>query len=117
MSETNSKFDPFDPTGMFKDLRDNSVDAWAKMMVKLVHTDAYAESTAKMLDAWLASSGPFRKAVDSSMSQALAGMNMPSLDDVTRLAERMTNIEIRLDDLDAKLDTILSRVSQDRQGS
>lgn len=117
MSETNSQFDPFDPTGVFKELRDSSVDTWAKMMVKMVHTDAYAESTGKMLDAWLSSSTPFRKAVDNSMTQALAEMNMPSLEDVTRLAERLTNIEMRLDDLDAKIDTILSRVSQEGRDS
>ena len=35
---------------------------------------------------------------------------MPSRDDVTRLAERLTNVEMRLDDLDAKLDDILRAV-------
>ena len=39
-----------------------------------------------------------------AMSQTLANLNMASRDDITRLAERLTNIEVRLDDLDAKLD-------------
>ena len=60
-----------------------------------------------MLDAWLSSSGPFRKMVEKTMSQALANLSMPSRDDVTHLAERLTNIEMRLDDLDAKLDEAL----------
>jgi hypothetical protein len=74
------------------------------MMVEIVNSDAYAESTGAMLDAWLTSSGPFRKVMQDSMTKALAQMNMPSRDDVTRIAERLTHIELRLDDLEAKLD-------------
>ncbi len=37
---------------------------------------------------------------------------MPSRADVVSIAERMTNIEMRLDDLDAKLDDIQRLVVQ-----
>ena len=104
MTKSNEAFNPLDPTGMFKEMRDSSMDAWAKMMVETVNTDAYAESTGKMLDAWLSSSAPFRKAIEKSMTQALSSMKMPSQEDIIRLAERLTNIEMRLDDLDAKLE-------------
>lgn len=111
MTQTDNDFNPFDPTGMFKDMRDANLDAWAKSMVELVNTDAYAESTGAMLDAWLTTSGPFRKAMEESMSRTLEQLNMPTRDDVTRIAERLTNIEMRLDDLDAKLDEDV-RISQ-----
>ena len=104
MTQTPETYNPFDPTGMFKTMRDGNMDAWSKMMIQLVNTEAYAQATAVMLDAWLSGSGPFRKAVQASMAQALAGVNMPTRDDVTRLAERLTNIEVRLDNLEAKLD-------------
>ena len=104
MSQTPETYNPFDPTGMFKALRDQNMDAWSKMMIQLVNTEAYAQATAVMLDAWLSGSGPFRKAVQASMAQALTSVNMPTRDDVTRLAERLTNIEVRLDNLEAKLD-------------
>lgn len=104
MTQANDEFNPFDPTGMLKNLRDANMDAWAKMMVELVNTDAYAESVGAMLDAWLTSSGPFRKVMQTSTAQALAQLNLPTREDVTRLAERLTNIEMRLDDLEAKLD-------------
>ena len=104
MSQQNDTFNPFDPTGMFKTMRDANMDAWSKMMIQLVNTEAYAQATAVMLDAWLSGSGPFRKAVQASMAQALTSVNMPTRDDVTRLAERLTNIEVRLDNLEAKLD-------------
>ena len=103
---TDAPFNPFDPTGMFKDMRDANLDSWAKMMVDMVNTDAYAESTGAMLDAWLTSSAPFRKVMRDSMSQALAEWNIPTRDDITRLAERLTNIELRLDDLEARLDEL-----------
>ena len=104
MTQTNTDFNPFDPAGMFKGMRDANMDAWAKMMVQLVNTDAYAESTGAMLDSWLTTSGPFRKLMEDSMAKTLEQLNLPSRDEVTRIAERLTNIEMRLDDLDAKLD-------------
>ena len=106
MSE-NNEFDMFDPTGMVKNMRDASLDAYAKMMIELVNTDAYAEAQGAMLDAWLANSGPFRKAMENVLAQHMANMNLPTLSDVSRLAERLTNIEMRLDDMDAKLDAAL----------
>lgn len=105
-------FNPFDPTGMFKDMRDANMDAWSKMMVEFVNTDAYAESTGAMLDAWLTTSGPLRKALEKSMSQALAELNLPSREDISRLAERLTHIEMRLDDMEAQIDEALPTRSQ-----
>jgi hypothetical protein len=104
MTTSNGDFNPFDPAGMLKNMRDANMDAWAKMMGEFVSTEAYAESTGAMLDAWLTSSGPFRKVMETSMSQALAQLNLPTRDDVIRIADRLTNIEMRLDDLEAKLD-------------
>lgn len=102
-------FNPFDPTVFMKDIRDANVDAWAKSMTAMVNTDAYAEATGQMLDAWLASSGPFRKIIESCMTQTLAELNLPSRRDVTRIAERLTNIELRLDDLEAQIDEALPK--------
>ncbi len=109
-TDTNSNrgFNPFDPTGMLKEMRDQNMDTWAKMMVEFVNTEAYAESTGAMLDAWLTTSGPLRKALEKSMTQSLAQLNLPSRDDVTRIADRLTNIEMRLDDMDARLDEELA---------
>jgi hypothetical protein len=106
MSQTTETFNPFDPAGMFKGLRDANLDAWSKMMIQFVNSEAYAQATAVMLDSWLTNSWVFRKAIESSMTQALTSLNMPTRDDVTRLAERLTNIEVRLDDLEVKLDEV-----------
>ena len=107
-TKPNGQFDPFDPTGMLKQMRDANMDGWAKVMGDFVNTEAYAESTGAMLDAWLTSSGPLRKAMEKSMTQALAQLNLPSRDDIARIAERLTHIEMRLDDMEAQLDENLS---------
>jgi hypothetical protein len=95
---------PFDPTGMFKSMRDAGMDTWSKMMIQLINSEAYARATGTMLDAWMTSSAPFRKAIESTMTQVLTQLNMPTRTDVTSLAERLTHIELRLDDLEVKLD-------------
>ncbi len=116
MSDNNDAFNPFDPAGMLKDVRDMSMDSWSKMMVQLVNTDAYAEASGAMLDAWLSSSGPFRKVMEATVTKSLTNLNLPSRDEVTRLAERLTNIEMRLDDLDAKLGEFIRAASASLQG-
>ena len=104
MSQQSENSNPFDPTGMFKNMRDAGMEAWSKMMIQMVNSEAYAQATAAALDAWLTTSAPFRKAIESTMTQVLTQLNMPVRSDVTGLAERLTHIEMRLDDLEAKLD-------------
>ncbi len=105
--ENNGSFNLFDPTGMLKTMRDANMETWSKMMIELVNTDAYARVTGEMLDAWLSHSAPFQKAIEAAMTRALANLNMPSRAEIISLAERLTNIEIRLDDMEAKLDESL----------
>jgi TolA-binding protein len=112
MADNNPKLDFLDPSGMLRQMRDVGMDAWAKSMTQMVNSDAYATATAAALDAWLSSSAPLRKAMETGLSQSLAAMNLPSRDDVSRLAQRLTNIEMRLDDMEAKLDEIRSLKSE-----
>lgn len=109
MSQSTTDFNPLDPAGMFQEMRNAGMDAWARTMVDLVNSEAYAESTGAMLDAWLTSSAPFRKMMESILTQTLAQLNLPSRDDVSRIAERLTRIEMRLDDLEAAIDDLNQR--------
>lgn len=95
---------PFDPMELFRGMRDAYMDIWAKSMVDMVNSEAYAQATGTMLDTYLTVSAPFREAVEKAMVKTLEQMAMPSRADITSLADRMTHIELRLDDLDAKLD-------------
>ncbi|MGA2353015.1 MAG: hypothetical protein ABSG02_00865 [Terriglobales bacterium] len=95
-----------DPVEAFRGLRDSYLDAWAKAMVETVNTEAYAQSSGVVLDTYLSASSPFRAAVEKAMLHVLEQLSMPSRADFVSLAERATNIEMRLDDMDAKLDRI-----------
>jgi len=108
---TNGK--EYDPTAAFRDMRDSYLNAWAKTMVDAVNTDAYAKATGMMLDAYLSVSSPFRQAVEKAMLQTLEQLSMPSRADVVALADRVTNIEMKLDDMDAKLDRIENVLNSD----
>ena len=44
--------------------------------------------------------------METALSQLVTNLQMPCRADVIRLAERLTNIEMKLDDLDAKLDEL-----------
>src|SRR5690242_17915145 len=104
MSQKADEQQAFDPFGAWKTMRDTGMDAWSKMMVQLVNTEAYAQASAAMLDTWLTTSAPFRKALETTMTQVLTQLNMPTRADVSSLAERLTHIEMRLADLEPKLD-------------
>lgn len=97
---------PKDPTEMFREMRDAYLDSVAKAMVDAVNTEGYAEATGAMLNNSLAITAPFREAMEKSMQQVLQQLSLPSRQDIVALSERFTNQEMRLDDIDAKLDRI-----------
>ena len=101
---------PFDPAA-WRQGRDAYLDSWAKAMVDAVNTDEYAKATGAILDSYLTASSPFREALEKSMRQVLQQLRMPSSADFVTLEERLTNIEMRLDDMDAKLDRLVKRAS------
>jgi len=105
-NDPSGKGAPFDPMSSFRQMRDAYLDVWAKAMVETVNTEAYAKATGTLLDSYLAVSSPFREAVEKAMLQALTQLSMPTRVDFMGLAERLTNLEMRLDDMDAKLDRI-----------
>src|SRR5437868_6016260 len=89
-----------DPFGIWKAARDTNLDAWSKMMIDIVNSDEYARTTGQALEQILATSQPVRDAMERTMTQTLSMLNMPSRAEVISLAERLVNVEMRLDDLD-----------------
>jgi len=91
-------------------IRDANLDAWAKGMATMVNTEAFSKAIGLQLDTMVAASAPMQKVVSQYMESYLAQANMPSRAEVISLAQRMTNVEMRLDDMDARLDEILHAV-------
>jgi hypothetical protein len=98
--------EPFDPFGPWRVTRDATLETWSKLMIDFVNSEAYSQATSQGLDTYLTLSQPFQRAIETTMTQVLTELNMPTRADTTSLATRMTNIETRLDDLDIKLDEI-----------
>ena len=90
--------------------RDASLETLSRLMIDLVNSELYSQATARWLDAYLTLLQPLRQVSESTMTQVLTRLNMPMRTDVISLAERLTNVEMRLDDLDAKLDIVLRAV-------
>src|SRR5258708_22565906 len=116
--ETTNPLDPFDSLNTMRNdslkswntMRNAGLDTWSKLMIDLVNSEAYSQATSQWLDSYLTLSQPFQRVLETTMTQVLARLNMPLRTDVISLAERLTNVEMRLDDLDAKLDDILRAI-------
>jgi polyhydroxyalkanoic acid synthase PhaR subunit len=113
----NDGFDPNDPIGNWRAIRDANLDAWAKSMVQMVDTEAYSKLIGVQMDTLLAVSGPYQKAFKEYMETYLAQANMPSRNDVINLSDRLTNIEMRLDDMEARLDDFMAAMQSNQSAS
>lgn len=106
MSQRTTEATTLDPVAAMRSVRDANIEAWSKIMRQWTSSDAYSQATSGMLEAYMASAAPVRKLVEQTMTQVLAAYNIPLRSDVTRLAERLTSIELRLDDIEAQLGTL-----------
>lgn len=93
-----------DPMEAWRKLRDANLEIWSRSMIEAVNSEAYSKFTGSMLDAYLTASTPVRETISKSMAQAMQDLNIPSRQDFESLAQRLTNIEMQLDDLSARLD-------------
>jgi hypothetical protein len=100
------------PAEQFREMRDSYMQIWAKAMGEFVNGDAYAQQSGVMLDSYLTMSQPFRLSMEKVMVNALQQLNMPTRPDVISLAERLTNLEMHLDDMDAKLERIEGAIAK-----
>lgn len=107
MAESNTgekkTYNPFEP---FRGMRDAYLESLSNAMIGVVNTESYAQATGAMLDCYLTASAPFREALEKSLLHAMQKLSLPSRQEVASLAERFANIEMRLDDMDAKLDDL-----------
>jgi len=99
-----SKTDPF---AAWKPVQDAWMESWAKAMGETVSSEEFARTMGQSLDRYLEASDPVRRQIQDSMEKYLRELNLPTGNEIIHLAERLTQIEMRLDDLDAKTDEIL----------
>jgi hypothetical protein len=117
MNQQPNAINPFDPFGTMRATRDTYLEVWSRAMLDFVNSEAYSDATGRMLDTYLTMSAPVRKLLETTMTQVLVQLNMPTRADVVSLAERLTNIEMRLDDLDARLDRVQTSPQRARKAT
>jgi polyhydroxyalkanoic acid synthase PhaR subunit len=105
-------FDPFAPWVQFVD---RWMQSWSGVMSETVANERFAASMGEQLEGMLEATKLVRQQMKVSMEQYLQQMNLPTRDQVVSLAERLTHVEMRLDDLDAKLDDTLDQIKAIRK--
>jgi hypothetical protein len=85
-------------------VRDAGMDALAKLAVRVTYSHKYQRLQGIVTKPVLLGIALFHKTTQSRMSRLLAQLNMPSREDVLTLSQRMTHIQMVLDDVSAGLD-------------
>lgn len=116
MSEEETKRQAVDPFGQMIEFYEAWTKAWAQAMSEVVANKSFAETLGEQVETNLEALSVMRSQVDEAMHQYLGQMNLPSRKEVVSLAERLTRIEMALDDVDAKLDHTLDRLKELDQG-
>ena len=98
------KVDPF--AHMIK-FYDTWSKAWSQAMSEAVSSKSFAESMGQQIEGSLEALALARKQMNEIMAQYLQQMNLPTRNEVISLAERLTKIEMVMDDIDAKVDEVL----------
>jgi hypothetical protein len=89
-----------------REIRDSAMENMAKATLAWTSSDAYQAMNAAVSKPALLTAAVFRKASDAAMTDLLAALNLPSRTDVLSLSQRLTRIEMALDDLGAGLDEV-----------
>jgi Poly(R)-hydroxyalkanoic acid synthase subunit (PHA_synth_III_E) len=109
----------FDPASMMINFYDTWAKTWSKAVSEAISSQSFAESMGQQLEGSLDTMALMRRQADEFMEQYLRQVSLPSRKEVTSLAERLTHIEMELDDLGARMDEILDllKAAQKTPGS
>src|SRR5437016_14569604 len=110
-SENQSSRRPPDPFELWRQIYDTNERAWNAVLERTVNNPAFAESSGKILETFLAA----QKTVRDNMRSYLEQINLPTREDIARLGELIVALEEKVDQLDDRLDG-LERTMGDRLG-
>jgi hypothetical protein len=99
-----------DLMAQWKQFLDQWISAWGSALEQAMGTEAFASALGQHLEQWLALQGPARKAAVEASEAALGAMGMPSRAEVTGIARRITELDDRLEGLEDRLGTVISRL-------
>lgn len=110
MSEEKPEEQAIDPFAQMITFYDSMSKSWAKVMSDAVSSKSFAESMGQQVEGSLESMTVMQKQFGELYERYLQQMNLPTRKEMLNLAERLTRLEMALDDVDAKLDEVLDRL-------
>lgn len=106
MSEAETAASQPDPMEKMRELRDAYLETWSKYLIETVNSESYAKASGAALNSYLDVAAPLKEPAEQALLRTLEQLHIPSSSDFAGLAGRITNIEMQLDNADAKLDRI-----------
>ena len=106
MSEKDEKKQA-DPFSQMIQFYDDWTKTWASAASEMVSSKGFADSMAQQLESSLSGAQLMRRQMSEIMEQSLQQMSLPTRKEILSIAERLTHVEMRLDDMEAKLDEVL----------
>ena len=114
MSQAEEGAKGFDLFKVLRERRDTLLSAWAQVTLRATSSRPYFVVSSALSRPALFVTGVSRKATAAATSQILAQMNMPSRGDVLALSQRLTRIEMVLDDISAAMDAAAAAPAKSR---
>ena len=106
MSQDSGATKRFDLFKTLRAARDSLMADVAKVTLAITSTHAWHKANAAISKPSLLVSAILREKREAAMAELLAQLNMPSREDVLALSQRLTRIEMVLDDLGAGMDQL-----------
>lgn len=108
MNHTNT-IDPFE---IWKKVYDQTESYWSKVLDENLATEDFSKGLGKVLDMNL----QYKKLVNDSISAYLEQMNIPSKDDLAKLASLIINVETKVEQIEEVVEgAIVVQADQDKQ--
>jgi hypothetical protein len=96
-----------DPFAQWLAFWDNWTKTWSEAASDVVASKSFADSMSQQLEGSMDAMALVRRQVSEIMEQYLRQMSLPTRSEVLSLAERITRMEMTLDDVEAKIDEAL----------
>ena len=109
MSQSEKDSKDFDLFKALRERRDTLLNALAEVTLGVTSSRPYSVVSSTLSRPALFATGVSRKATTAATAQILAQMNMPSREDVLALSQRLTRIEMVLDDISAAMDAAAAK--------
>lgn len=111
---------PPTPSEVWKRSMDRWLNAWSSYLEETMTQPEFAASAGQMLNRTLDVQKPLREGTEAAMQRWLEAVNMPSREDIIRLARGLNDVNARLDEIGDRIEQIqdaLAALAPGRDGA